>query len=208
MNGTILFPYNAKSTSPFAYYYAIELAKKTNHNLIVISTYQPSDLNKSFFRRNKTDENIELKKQIHLKLLELNGHYFEKYNQWGKLDEIKIKCLLRSGTLEDVLYNLIKHKSSRLLLVDSKTFSEELFSSSFINNIRSLDFKLWVMPLSIEGFRTKPELTSDNFNLDKKEIFGECFSQTKLYNIPNDLNILKSDFKTYEPVSCYSINKL
>ena len=43
MNRTILFPYNARSASPFAYYYAIELAKKINHSLKVVSTYKPSD---------------------------------------------------------------------------------------------------------------------------------------------------------------------
>lgn len=198
MNGTILFPYNAKNTSPFAYYYAIELARKINHNLRVVSTYQSSDLSKSFFRRNKNDESVELKKQLHLKLLELNGHYLEKYNQWGNLDEIKIKCTLKPGTVEEVLFNLIKQKSSKLLLVDHKTFSEQILPSNFISNIRSLDFKLWVMPQAIEGFRTKPELSRDYFSSDKKELFGEYLCLTKLYNIPNDLHVLKSEFRTTE----------
>jgi hypothetical protein len=97
-----------------------------------------------------------------------------------------------------VLLDLLTQKSSKVLLVDHKTFSEELLPSDFITNIRLLDFKLWVLPQAIEGFRTEPELAAKYFNSVKKEIFSEYLCQTKLYNIPNDISILKSEFRTAE----------
>lgn len=198
MNGTILFPYNAKSTSLFAYYFAIELARKINHNLRVVSTYQSSDLSKSFLRRIKNDESTKLKKQLHLKLLELNGLFFEAYNQWGIPGDIKINCVVKPDSIEDILLNLIKQKSGMLLLIDHKTLSEKLLPTGFINKIHLLDFKLWVIPHLVEGLKTKPKLCPENFYSNNKELFREYFCFTKLYNIPGDLNILKSEFRTTE----------
>ena len=54
------------------------------------------------------------------------------------------------------------------------------------------------MPHAIDGFRTKPELTAEQFTSDKNELFGEYLCHTKLYNIPDDLHILKSQFRTTE----------
>ena len=198
MNGTILFPYDLNSTSPFAYFFAIELARKINHKLKVVSVYQPSHVSKIFFRRNKENESIELKKHLHLRLLELNGHYLENYNQWGDFDEIKIKCSVKPGNIEEVLTYLMKQHSSKLLLVDYTTFSEKLLSSDFLNKIRDLNFKLWIMPQIIEGFKTRPDLSAELFDADKKELFSDYLRLTKLYNIPNDLHLIKRQHKSIE----------
>ncbi len=191
----MLFPYDLNSTNQVSYYYAIELSRKINHNLKIVSTYEIPTANNSLYRRYDKDKNEEVKKKLHLRLLKLNGLYYENYNQWQLLRANNVKTLVKGCSIDQVLVTLIKNKSANLLLCDYSTFTKKLIPYDFLNKLADVNYTLWVMPQAIDEFTAKPKLQEKSSYVNKSDVFSDFLRQTKLYNLPNDIQHIHSEFR-------------
>lgn len=195
MNTSILFPFDIDTTSNTSYFYALELARKIHIDLKVICTYKTTDLHRSFFQPTGWNLIKEKKKQIHLRLLELNGVYQGKHNHWSANKGTKVKVLLKEGDMINVLHSSLKQNVSKLVLCDYLMFYRVLLPSYSLDKYEAIKYKLWVMPKNIDRLVTKQEMERGTFEYNKKDIFGDLLGKTNFFSLPNDLHLLKSEYK-------------
>lgn len=195
MKDAVLFPFDLKASNYASYFYVLELAARTGLDLTVVSAINkpgkwPFVLNLG----DKPKKQIE-KRQLHLKLLELNGIFYDKYMQWKLQDRIKVQSILQSGKIYEVLSSVILDSPPTILACDHQTFTQQLLPFDFIQKTKEVDYQLWVLPPEIEHFEIPAELSLDSFSAKKKEVFGNLLWQARLYNMPNDGALIKSEYK-------------
>jgi hypothetical protein len=135
MKRTILFPYRLGDDNRKGFAFTVELARKSNADIIALTSLE---LGEHHTRKRKKRQRLMMNKknQIYGNLLELQGVYHGRYNQWNAFAEIKIHSQIVNDDMNAAICAAIDEHPDLIIVLQQPYFSgtglyEEIFSHSF-----------------------------------------------------------------------------
>lgn len=187
----ILFPFTIENINPKSYYFAIDLARKFNYELIILLINE-SIKESDFFLKNRNKQSRL--HESYLNLLKLNGIYHGSYNQWNSYEDLSFSIITNNTEFGAAIYTYFLDKKVETILLDFNTFFDKVYTTRLLEYLSRNTKKLWVMPQENKFNETDPNLKTEQFNSLKKDAFKETLCNTRLYDLPEELGAVKSDF--------------
>jgi hypothetical protein len=185
MKRKILFPYIMENDNRKGFAFAVELACRSNADVIALTSLQPGQGRTKNAKRLETVIK-ERKDQIYCNLLEMKGYYHGRYNQWNAFDEIKIQSGISTENINWAICSEIKQNNDLVIVLQQRYFSgtglyEELFSCNLQGNA-----SFYVLPREKEFNVPATNLIGVMFNKQKRLAFIGMLNETKIFDLPED----------------------
>ncbi len=193
MGEGIIFPFDINRGNLRAYYFAIQLARKLNQDL------SPFITTNRFLGRFDNSEEYKSKlslerKNIYNLVLELNGFYQAYFNQWNLFSDIRIRPIIKQGSIEEALRDYIAEKDFFLLLMDYNSFRQDILSRWNMDVFSGKRIRVCILPMNNAYFADELNPTKKLFEYHKKIFNSEWMENIKHYYLPDELAILLKDF--------------
>ena len=185
MKRNILFPYRFTDDNRKGFAFTVELARRSNSDIIALTSLElGQDTTKKTKRLDKII--IDQKNQVYCNLLEMQGYYHGRYNQWQAFDEIKIHSQIVNDDLNGAICTAIKENEDFVIVLQQKYFSgtglyEEIFSSNYQGNV-----SFFMLPQNKEFNVPSPNLIGVMFSKQKRLAFIKLLRETKIFYLPED----------------------
>jgi hypothetical protein len=192
MKSNILFPYLFEDDNRNAFAFTVELARRSNADIITLTSLELEQYPAK--NKKKLEEIITDKKnQIYCNLLEMQGYYHGRFNQWNAFDEVKIHSRLVNNDMNAAICSAIRENTDLVVVLQQRYFSgtglyEEIFSNSFEGNVT-----FFILPKDNELLEPSPNLLGVMFYQQKRAAFIQLLHETKTFDLPEDSDEFKEE---------------
>ncbi len=192
MKSILIFPFKAEEDNKKAFAFTLELARRSNANIIAISSL---DINwKHLDGTENLEELISIRMDaIYCNILEMKGYYHGHFNQWKTFDDVEIDAIISENDINGTICSIIDEHENPIVVIHQKNFSgsglcEEILSNPFLR-----ETSIYLLPLDREFTEPSPDLIGTLFHNQKKYAFNKLLYDTKMFELPEDYH----DFSQY-----------
>ena len=185
MERCVFFPVRIEDDNRKGFAFTVELARRSNTDIVVLTTL---DLGASHLAsKEHLETNIKNKKdKIFCSLLEMQGYYHGRFNQWNPFDEINIRVRIVDGDMNGAICSAINENKDIVIVLQQRYFSgtglyEEVFSSSLHCNS-----SFYILPRDQDFDEPCPNVIGVLFNKQKRLAFMKMLQVAKKFDLPED----------------------
>jgi hypothetical protein len=192
MKTSILFPYRIKDDNRNAFAFAVEMARRSNTDIIALTSLELS--RQLMLNKDRLENAITNKKnEIYCNLLEMKGYYHGRFNQWNTFDEVNIHVQLINYDMNGAICAAIKDHTDLVIILQQKYFSgtglyEELASGSLTGNV-----SFFMLPGDKKFDEPSPDLIGVLFNQQKRSAFIKLLHETKIIDLPEQYDRFREE---------------
>ncbi len=188
----VLLPIDITKDNNKEFAFAIEFAKRTNSEILILAAYNfPYGYLLSAEQHKKAIE--EEKEKLYLSILELKGYYQCWFNQWKPFKYDKIRYIVKEGSIEEAITSTIKEEKNIILLLHQFYYKKNGVSDATIVELFSSKISILALPGLKDFFETIPNLNSEIFESQKESILDKMLRDSEIYNMPEDINLFRRD---------------
>ena len=192
MNTRILFPYRIGDDNRNAFSFTIEMARRSNLDIIALTSVELS-LHPTQYNDRLVSSIRKIKDEIYCNLLEMKGYYHGRFNQWKNFGEVKIHVQLINNELNIGICNAIKDHADLIIVLQYKYFSdsdlyEEIFSHSLKDHV-----SFFILPVDKKFYEPSPNLIGLMFHQQKRSAFMKLLQDTKIFDLPEDFDEFRKE---------------
>ncbi len=123
----------------------------------------------------------------------MKGYYQGRFNQWNAFDEIKIHVQIIPHDLNGAICSNINDHADLDVILQEKYFSgtglfEEISSNTMHGNVSFI-----IIPRESEFKAPSSDFISEIFYKQKKLSFKKIFSETKIFDLPEDYDEFREE---------------